>query len=148
VAFPYQKELGGRIVGAEVRNHSFKGHMCGSERARSLWISNCAPESQRIIVCESALDALSHFEMNGDERDIYISFGGHFTEGQLECLKGIYKHLSTEQLIRLAIGTDNDEKGHQYASMLLREFPDAERILPQGKDFNDMMVMWKERLVR
>jgi hypothetical protein len=142
-AFPYRKELDGRIVGAEVRNHNFKGHMCGSLRGVSLWVSRCMPGSERIVVCESALDALSHFEMNGDGRDVYVSFGGHLAEGQLECLKGIYRRLSTDRHMRLDIGTDDDEKGHLYAAMLRREFPEAERILPQGKDFNDMLMKRK-----
>jgi hypothetical protein len=38
-AFPYRTKLGGEILGAEVRNHQYKGHMAGSRKTDSIWIS-------------------------------------------------------------------------------------------------------------
>jgi hypothetical protein len=144
VAFPYQQELDGEIVGAEIRNYSFKGHMTGSQRGNSLWISRHAENSRRLVVCESALDALSHFEMNGDGKDVYVSFGGHLAKGQIKCLKDLYDRLTADRDMELVIGVDYDEKGHFYAGMLLREFPLADRIFPNGKDFNDDLMKLRE----
>ena len=93
-AFLYRTKLGGVIVGAEVRNHEYKGHMAGSRKTDSIWISQPGKDSQRIIICESALDCLSHYELNLDPTIVYVSFGGQLTMGQLCAIENLHENLS------------------------------------------------------
>jgi hypothetical protein len=73
-----------------------------------------------------------------------VSFGGHLAKGQIKCLRDLYDGLSADRDMELVIGVDYDEKGHFYAGMLLREFPRADRIFPNGKDFNDDLMKLRE----
>jgi hypothetical protein len=145
VAFPYRESPDGPVVGAELRNYVFKGHQLGSARSRSLWFSRPPAELRSLVVCESALDALSHFELRGEQGQAYASFGGHLTAGQISCLRIALASMATEQEIKLVIGVDADVPGHAYAVRLQEAFPGASRDLPEGKDFNEMKMTMRSR---
>jgi hypothetical protein len=147
-AFPYRRQPNGPIVGAELRNPSFKGHMPGSFKARSLWMSTPPVDAARMLICESALDALSHYELERDDRCVYVSFGGHLAQGQLKALQELRERLSTTRTIDVCLGIDADEAGDRYAHMLTAQFPDAQRLKPEGKDFNEMLQRSRKGIAR
>jgi hypothetical protein len=138
IAFPYRIHPDGEIVGAELRNHTFKGHMPGSRKSVSIWSSAMLPDTRRIMVCESALDALSHYQLFEDASMGYASFGGQLTLGQIKAIRTLTETAPGSPL-QLVIGVDQDTKGAQYAEMLTEAFPKAERIYAEGKDFNEML---------
>jgi hypothetical protein len=147
-AFPYRTKLGGEIVGAEVRNHQFKGHMAGSRKTDSIWISQPAKDSQRIIICESALDCLSHYEMNPDPGNVYMSFGGQLTQGQLRAIENLYDHLSKQCTPEVYIGVDADTKGDDYTRMIEQLFPQSKRLTIEGKDLNEQLIRRANKIKR
>jgi hypothetical protein len=138
-AFPYRASAGGEIIGAELRNQSFKGHMTGSRKSMGIWFSELIPDCQRIVICESALDCLSHSELTRDNRTVYISFGGQLTMGQLEVIRNLHSRLSEHHSVDVMIGVDSDEKGQSYAGIINKIFPDAIDIRANSKDFNELV---------
>lgn len=142
-AFPYRASAGGEIIGAEIRNQSFKGHMTGSQKSRSIWFSEAIPDCKRIVICESALDCLSHYELNKESRNVYVSIGGQLTLGQMEAIRNLHGFLSKGQFIDVVIGVDGDTKGESYAGMIREIFPDAIDSRIGLKDFNDHLMKGK-----
>jgi len=139
-AFPYRIQAAGEIVGAEIRNHAFKGHMTGSQRSSSIWFSELIENCQRIIICESALDALSHYQLTKENNSVYISFGGQLTKEQIRAIQELREYLFNGSIPEMIVGVDNDSKGESYVNMLMNIFPESQRILPAKKDFNETLV--------
>jgi len=139
IAFPYREGIEGPVVGAEVRNRSFKGHLPGSARSGSLWFSRLPDPVRSLVVCESALDALSHAQLRGEQGQAYASFGGQLTSGQVACLRRVMDDLCRRGPVELVMGVDADAMGEAYADRLREAFPEARRERPEGKDFNEML---------
>jgi len=71
--FPHFDQDG--MCGYEIRNANFKGYSSGGSEA--LWLSQEFPNDERLVLCESAIDALSHAQLFGDhEKTRYASIGG------------------------------------------------------------------------
>jgi Protein of unknown function (DUF3991)/Toprim-like len=140
-AFPYRAVMYGEMLGAEIRNHQYKGHMAGSKRTASVWFSNPMPETQRIVICESALDCLSHFEMTHDPGNMYISFGGQLTQGQIMVIKELHRDLSAHRHIEILIGVDMDQKGEEYSAVLSKAFTNAQKLPLDTKDQNEALMI-------
>ncbi len=88
--------------------------------------------AKNVVICESAIDALSHAELkNTSKETAYISVGGSISASQLELIKTIEKD---RQII---IATDNDETGSRYAKQIKELAPNALREVAQHKDWND-----------
>jgi hypothetical protein len=139
IAFPYQETIGGKYVGAEVRNHQFKRHLRGSLRSSSVWISNIPTEVKRLIICESAIDCLSYYQLKGAVEDVYISIGGSITNGQLLTILTMVKQLPIQNTFRVIIAVDHDKMGKEYTRKILASIPDAIIDYPEGKDFNEVL---------
>jgi hypothetical protein len=137
IAFPYQETIDGKYVGAEVRNHQFKRHLRGSLRTSSVWVSNIPVRVKRLIICESAIDCLSYFQIKGEMDDVYISFGGSITNGQLQTINNLVKQLPLEITFLVIIAVDNDKMGRDYAKKILKAIPVAIVDYPEGKDYNE-----------
>ena len=74
VAFPYRQSLDGPVVGAEVRGTSIKRHLPGTRKSTSVWVSNPPLVTDRLVVCESAIDCLSYHQLKGAKGNLYVSF--------------------------------------------------------------------------
>jgi hypothetical protein len=147
-AFPYRSAMNAEILGAEIRNHQYKGHMAGSKKSASVWFSNPLQETQRIVICESALDCLSHFELTYDPGNMYVSFGGQLTQGQIIVIKELHHDLSALRQIEILIGVDMDQKGEEYSAVLSRAFTNAQKMTMDTKDQNEALLInrWLRRL--
>jgi hypothetical protein len=149
IAFPYQETIGGKYVGAEVRNHHFKRHLRGSLRSSSVWISNIPTEVKRMIICESAIDCLSYNQLKGAVEDVYISFGGSITNGQLLTILTMVKQLLLDATVQVIIAVDHDKMGKEYTKKILAAIPDAIVDYPEGKDYNEelknALLLFKHR---
>ncbi len=137
IAFPYQESIGGKYVGAEVRNHHFKRHLRGSLRSYSVWVSNVPSQVKRLIICESAIDCLSYHQLKGTLEDVYLSIGGSLTQGQLLCMRNMITQLPVGLAYQIIVAVDHDEMGHTYIQKILEAFPKAIVDQPTGKDYNE-----------
>lgn len=129
--FPLFDDTG--LCGYEYRNHELK--RMGKDSIRGLWRSNNLNQVNTIVVCESPIDCMSHYDLYQWQHVGYVSIGGTLTSLQLHLLADWFNksnHLS------VIVGTDNDESGNTYFNQLqsIALFK-LKRHTPIGKDWND-----------
>ena len=90
---------------------------------------------QRAYICESAIDAISLYELIADRDATYISIAGSVTRGR------IIDRIITEYP-EVILGVDNDDAGDKVAGM----YPNLQRLKPKLKDFNDDLIKKKGEL--
>ena len=133
VAFLYRNGLSAAVSGLEVRNKQLKRHAPGSDRLRSVFVSNPPPVAKRFYVLESAIDALSHRQLRYQRGDdgfdsVYFSTGGQLTAQQVGTITRYIAQFTKSPDWQLQLAFDNDTKGHLYdlhfiQQLLAPQFP-------------------------
>lgn len=134
VAFRHDDLTG--ISGWELKNRTFTGFAGGGRKALfALRVGYGRDESPpRLVVTESALDALSFHQLDPAPA-LLLSFGGGLSEQQRELLAHV---LTKYPAAAVLAATDNDKQGEEYAALIRQHRPDAIRAhSPTGKDWND-----------
>lgn len=90
---------------------------------------------RRAYICESAIDAISLFELIKDRGATYISIAGSVTRCHL--IDRIIKEYP-----EILLGVDNDDAGDKVAGM----YPNLQRLKPKTKDFNEDLIKKKGEL--
>lgn len=121
-------------VGAELRgtSSSWRGMAPGSSKdAGYFWVGASATE--RIVLCESAIDAISCYQLLGS--CLCISTAGARSDAPWipTLLKRGYV---------LYNGFDADERGGAAAAEMLQRYPLVRRLTPPAKDWNDALHLW------
>ena len=116
-----------------MRNEQLKRHAPGSDRLRSVFVSNSPPVAKRFYVLESAIDALSHRQLRyqrGDDAfdSVYFSTGGQLTPQQVGTITRYIAQFTKSLDWQLQLAFDNDTKGHLYdlqfiQQLLVPQFP-------------------------
>jgi hypothetical protein len=138
VAFPSWDQQG--LCGLEFRGEGVKRFLSGG--MKGLWVSRNIKACSRLVVCESAIDALSFHALHVDAADWewplgYVGFGGGLGSLQRELLAGLFRQ-AAERGCEIVAATDNDPAGDGYAETLAELAGIAiERVCPYGKDFNE-----------
>jgi len=132
VCFPtYDKE--GRYCGSDKRipgRGDWKGFTPGGNRD-GLWSSR-VQGAQRVVITESAIDAMSYHELKGQQKTDYISLGG----SQLTAQKKEQLKQELSKYKEVVIATDNDKAGIQVAREIRGMRTDAKLDQPRSKDWN------------
>ena len=81
--FPHFDAQG--LSGYELKNIGFTGFASGGTKA--LWLSHEFPDDHRLVLCESAIDALSQAVLFPDDRTRYASVGGKPNPQQPELIR-------------------------------------------------------------
>lgn len=138
--FPHYDEIG--ITGYELKNKGFTGFASGGEK--SLWHSANIDTATRLVIVESAIDALSHAEIMQDADAAYISVGGAMSDKQIVLLTQFIKDMQV-RAGTLIVATDNDTAGEVLAAQIVALVPGAktERQAPSRKDWNDALIALK-----
>lgn len=131
------------LCGYEIKNVEFTGFASGGSKA--LWLSRKFPDDRRLVLCESAIDALSHAALFPDDHARYASIGGGLNDKQPEIIRSAIAHMPHGSEIVAAM--DADEAGRRYAeavrqAMELTERADLRFVMqePEGaKDWNDLL---------
>jgi hypothetical protein len=138
--FPHYDDQG--LCGYELRNHGFKGFASGG--TKGLWLSKTCPEDRRLVVCESAIDALSHAVLFPDGYARYSSIGGKPNPIQPGLIEAQIKRMPEGSEIVAAM--DADDAGRELAKVVRRAFEASGRNdarfrihMPSGKDWNDQL---------
>jgi hypothetical protein len=130
--FPHYDEQG--LSGFEAKNEGFTGFSKGGQKR--VWMTSNIEHAPRIVITESAIDALSYAEITGDQDAAYLSIGGQPSPEQWQTLKTELAD-ATLRDAEIVIGTDADEAGDKLASQIAEIAPSAVREEPeQGKDWN------------
>jgi hypothetical protein len=135
------------ISGFEIKNKDFTGFAAGGQK--SLWFSSNINHAERVIVTESAIDALSHAELErGDkgkdpQKTAYVSFGGAMSPEQKELIASLFEKVK-EKGQKLALGTDRDAGGEAFNTELMGLLPEGleatlERPSVNTKDWNESL---------
>lgn len=136
VAFRHDDREG--LTGWELKNRRFTGFAEGGRKALFALRTGHTPKEDppRVVVAESALDALSFWQLNPAPA-LLLSFGGGMSHEQENLLRHVLaKYPSAEVLT----ATDADEQGDHYAAKIATMRPDAIRAKPTtGKDWNDAL---------
>jgi hypothetical protein len=139
-AFPH-RDLDG-YCGYEVKNPEFTGFSKGGERG--VWNSKVKSSDNKLVITESAIDALSHFEIHKDSRTRYLSLGGTPSNKQLELIQKSVEKMPPGSEIRLAF--DKDKAGNEMAETVVRGIKrddvSIKRDTPAlGKDWNEALQL-------
>lgn len=111
------------ICGIEQRNERFKGTV--GSKADGLWRSeNTGKQIDNMVITESPVDSVSHYEMNKPSNVQYYSTCGVLTEKQCALLEDLIKE---QQPKEISLGFDNDRAGAVYTSRFLGkiQLPDS-----------------------
>jgi hypothetical protein len=112
VLFAHRDEFG-TLTGFEVKNRGFTGFATGG--TKTAWQSRACPGDQKLVLTESAIDALSHHQLYQDAAR-YVSTAGAPSSTQIELLGRLLAGLAPEAIVVAAF--DSDEAGHKIASRI------------------------------
>ena len=144
--FPHYDSNG--ITGFTAKNENYTGFSKGGTKA--LWRSKPQESDRRLVIVESAIDAMSYHQLFKDKNPHtrYISTGGTISSSQLELVKTAMADM-TKIGGQIVIATDNDSAGNKLAQTLTKEAPSKSQIsreLPQqGKDWNEILQHTKQQ---
>jgi hypothetical protein len=122
-----------RPVGAELRGSGprvWRGMASGTNKDLGhFWIG--AQGSREIVLCESAIDAISCFQIH--PKRICLSTSG--VRANPPWLRVLIAHGYT-----LLCGFDADEPGDAAAAAMLTLYPTVQRLRPSAHDWNDVLT--------
>jgi len=138
--FPHYDAAG--LCGYELKNTNFTGFASGG--SKGLWLSKTIRDDNRLVVCESAIDALSYAVLVPDGHSRYGSIGGKPSLAQSGLLRIQIARMPKGSEIVAAF--DADAAGRQLADLVGTVVSDAGRGVtfrrhePEGvKDWNDRL---------
>ncbi len=137
--FPHFDQDG--LSGYETKNKGFTGFAKGG--TKGLWSSHVKPDDDKLVICESAIDAMSHAVLHPDPHARYASIGGKPNPVQPELVRAAVARLRVNSLVVAAMDADPD--GRKLAEMVRHAVELSGRVdlrflihEPVGcKDFND-----------
>jgi Protein of unknown function (DUF3991)/Toprim-like len=127
-----------RIAGAEIRGTSsarWRGMAPGSQRDRG-YFSVPAPGATTVILCESAIDAISCFELHPTCLCVSTS-GARANPSWLPSLLREHREIYC--------GFDSDSTGETMATNMMAQYPGIRRLLPSQHDWNDVLKQYRAR---
>lgn len=135
--FPHYDKEG--LCGFEVKNKNFTGFAAGG--VKGLWYSHPKTTDNRLVLGESAIDAMSFHVLHGDAFTRYMSTGGELNPQQPALLRGAMEKLPPSAIVVLAF--DDDEGGEKISAEVEAVAPAGRklvRIKPDGaKDWNEAL---------
>jgi hypothetical protein len=109
--FPHFDEKG--LSGYELKNVGFTGFASGGSKA--LWLSHARLDDHRLVITESAIDALSHAVLFPDNRARYASIGGKPNPQQPELIRSAAAMPRDSEIVS---AMDNDADGAKLADVV------------------------------
>lgn len=134
--FPHYNEQG--LCGYEIKNKGFTGFAPGGDKG--LWVSNTFPEDERLVITESAIDALSFYILEGMGTDRYVSTAGEWNPNTSSLLRRAGETLPGNTIV---LAFDNDATGEKYEKQSRALFRESSKqvvtLFPTAKDWNDVL---------
>lgn len=133
------------LCGFEKKNRQFTGFSPGGEKG--LWHSANLPSAARVVIVESAIDALSHAQLKRDGDAAYISVGGTMSEKQQHLLRDVVEK-ALARGAHIVVATDRDLAGDHLAEQIKGLAPPDARIArdkpAMGKDWNEQLQIVRQ----
>lgn len=121
------------IIGAELRGTSYRkwrGMATGSRKNLGCFYIN-TPGSKKVVVCESAIDALSYYTM--DNQCWAVSTAGAQPNP-------LWLRYFVDKKYEIVCGFDADQKGEKMAQQMISLYPTVKRLRPHKHDWNDVLT--------
>ena len=121
-----------KVVGAELRgtNHSrWHGMAPGSKKGLGAFYVK-SQITKKIMLCESAIDALSYFALHPDCMAVSTSGANH---------NPAWLTLFIAKGFEIYCGFDNDETGERVANKMINLYPMVKRLRPTKHDWNEVL---------
>ena len=121
-----------KVVGAELigtLNIRWKGLAAGSNKNEGYFYVK-GENSKNIVLCESAIDAISLMTLNSQLGVISTSGANPNPSWLLNLIQKDYK---------IYCGFDSDKTGYLMAAKLMEKYPKLKRLRPPKKDWNDYL---------
>ncbi len=121
VAFPKFDPETFKISGYEIRNKEFNSNLGNDSH---LWISQLPKNIHYIAIVESAIDAISHFELHSPSNlhTLYVSLGGTLSQGKLTTINTLINNIQKNNIhLGIKLLTDNDINGTKYDIQLITD---------------------------
>lgn len=131
------------LCGYEIKNEGYTGFSKGGEKG--LWFSQTEKDDKRLVLCESAIDALSQAALFPVDHTRYASIGGQMNPKQPGLIKA--SMLKLPQGAEVVAAMDADDDGHRYVELVRQTVIETARDdlrfvsqEPDGvKDWNDVL---------
>jgi hypothetical protein len=138
------------ISGFEQKNRGFTGFSKGGEK--TLWYSTPTEPIERLVIAESAIDALSYFQLTQQLNTRYMSVAGQVSSRQLDLVVMAAAKLPPTGEVVIAV--DADAAGHRlYEAMRGALLPASRRVrrdspeLPRCNDWNDVLKVREQPFI-
>jgi hypothetical protein len=133
----------GDVTGFEIKNRGFTGFSTGG--TKSAWQSAALPTDCALVVTESAIDALSYFQLHPERAPTtrFVSTGGAPSAPQIVVLDRLLLQLPPSS--RLVAAVDSDAAGDKLAGRIEALVRDRTQIAFErhspapAKDWNDVL---------
>ena len=145
--FPHWNE-DKQICGFEKKNKGFTGFASGG--IKGLWCSNATDRDKRMVIAETAIDALSYAALFGYEDARFFSIAGQMNPRQPALLNRAVQAMP--QGGRVVLAVDHDDGGQMIADYIRPIFDHVYRVLGRadlslvvdhpptpGEDWNDAL---------
>ncbi|MGD0680242.1 MAG: toprim domain-containing protein [Polyangiaceae bacterium] len=142
----------GEVTGFEIKNRGFTGFSPGG--SKSTWQSVALPSDRTIVVTESAIDALSYFQLHPAAQVTarFLSTAGAPSAHQIERLGRVFAQLPAAS--RVVAAVDSDEAGEKLATRIealvcARSELTFDRHSPSpAKDWNDVLQQREREFIQ
>lgn len=135
ILFPHYDAQG--LSGYEIKGRDFAGF--SENGVKALWESQKKTSDTRLVIVESALNALSYHQMYGDAKTRYISTGGDLSHSQRDLVESAIQEMPADS--KVVLGFSNTKKGREWSEaveMWVLAPVSFERQSPKmGKDWNE-----------
>jgi hypothetical protein len=145
--WPFGCASGGDPCGYEIKNRRFTGFAPGG--MKGLWTMFRWSSNIAIVVCESAIDALSHAALFPEGGFLYVSIAGQLSRDQAQMITSLVAQFEPEILdLKVVAATDSDSAGAVLADLVLtaaevsgRQGLQCYRHAPEKfKDWNEQLL--------
>jgi len=142
IVFPHYNRDG--LCGYEIKNSGFTGYAKGG--MKGLWSSCTEDRDKRLIIAETAIDALSYAVLSGHHRSHFVSVAGELNDEQPALLGYEIGRLPRNGAVVVAF--DNDDAGDRLTRKIAGIFADSNRLdltlyndrpIERGADWNDVL---------
>jgi 5S rRNA maturation endonuclease (ribonuclease M5) len=121
-----------KVVGAELRGTTdlrWQGMASGSRKDLGAFYVK-SPKPKKMVICESAIDAISYFALHPD--CIAISTSGATPNPA-------WLSLFNDKGFKIFCGFDADNTGDRMADRMINHYPGIKRIRPAKQDWNEVL---------